>query len=154
MLLGASDTHVVGRGDTLSVIAEKYGTSVRALKSVNSLKSDTIRIGQKLTVSGSAATAVHIVTRGESLSTIARQYGTSVRSIRDANSLKSDLIRIGQKLNIPSGSVPSSKGPIIHVVRRGENLSLIAQIYGSRVSTIKKTNLKIILLLLMLKARL
>ena len=140
LLLGASDTHVVGRGDTLSGIAKKYGTSVRVLKTANSLKSDTIRVGQKLTVSVSSATAVHIVTRGESLSTIARQYGTRVPAIRDANKLKSDLIRIGQKLKIPGGSSPASGGPVIHVVRRGENLSLIAQTYGSRVSTIKKIN--------------
>lgn len=140
VLSAASDTYVVSRGDTLSGIAKKHGTSVAALKSANGLKSDTIRIGQKLTVSGSAATAVHIVTRGESLSAIARQYGTSVRAIRDANNLKSDLIRIGQKLQIPGVSSTSSKGPVIHIVRRGENLSLIAQTYGSRVSTIKKTN--------------
>lgn len=140
LLLGASDTHVVGKGDTLSGIAKKYGTSIQALKSANGLKSDQIQVGQKLALPGGAATAVHIVTRGESLSIIARQYGTSVRSIRDANNLKSDVIKIGQKLKVPGGSSPASSDPVIHIVRRGENLSLIAQTYGSRVSAIKKVN--------------
>ncbi len=137
-LWSANDTHVVGKGDTLSAIAKKYGTSVGALKSANSLKSDTIRVGQKLALPTEARTATHIVTKGESLSIIARQYGTSVSAIRDENELKSDLIKVGQKLKIPG--IATESGSVAHVVRRGENLSVIAQTYGSRVSSIKKTN--------------
>ncbi len=52
--LGASPpdarTHRVVQGDTLSEIAEKYGTSVSQLKGMNGLKNDLIRIGQLLTV--------------------------------------------------------------------------------------------------------
>lgn len=42
--------YVVKSGDSLSVIANKYGTTVDSLKRINNLKSDTIRIGQKLTI--------------------------------------------------------------------------------------------------------
>ena len=42
--------HVVQKGHTLSVIAEYYGTTVDAIKKANNLKSDTIRIGQKLII--------------------------------------------------------------------------------------------------------
>ncbi len=45
-----SQTYVVRKGDTLSRIAKRYGTSVQELKKSNRLKSDLIRIGQKLTV--------------------------------------------------------------------------------------------------------
>lgn len=138
-LLSAADGfHVVRRGDTLSSIAEKYGTSVSAVKSANSLKSDKILIGQKLTLPSSAITTVHIVAKGESLSTIARKYGTNVGSIKRENGLKSDLIKVGQKLNIPGSAAASA--PAIHIVRKGETLSLIAQTYNTRVSTIKKAN--------------
>lgn len=46
----SGSTHVVQSGDTLGKLASRYGTTVAAFKSVNNLKSDTIRIGQKLAV--------------------------------------------------------------------------------------------------------
>ncbi len=48
--LKATSTYTVAKGDTLSGIAHKNGTTVTALKQANNLSSDTIRIGQKLTV--------------------------------------------------------------------------------------------------------
>jgi LysM repeat protein len=50
--------HTVQSGDTLGKLAARYGTSIAAFKSVNNLKNDTIRIGQKLSIpSGKAETA-------------------------------------------------------------------------------------------------
>lgn len=43
--------HKVRRGETLTEIARRYGTSVSRIKSWNGLRSDRIRIGQVLTVS-------------------------------------------------------------------------------------------------------
>jgi LysM repeat protein len=40
----------VKKGESLSVIAKRNGTSVAAIKRMNGLKSDRIRIGQKLRV--------------------------------------------------------------------------------------------------------
>src|SRR5690606_11237342 len=42
--------HTVLRGETLSEIARRYGTTVAQVKSGNNLKSNTIRVGQKLAV--------------------------------------------------------------------------------------------------------
>ena len=47
---GGSRKHTVGKGDTLSAIARKYGTSVSKLKAANGLKSDMIRDGRSLTI--------------------------------------------------------------------------------------------------------
>jgi N-acetylmuramoyl-L-alanine amidase len=46
----ATNTHTVVSGDTLSVIARKYNTSVSEIKRLNNLNSDNIRIGQKLII--------------------------------------------------------------------------------------------------------
>ena len=43
-------TYTVKKGDTLGAIARRNGTSVKALKRANGLKSDLIRINQKLTI--------------------------------------------------------------------------------------------------------
>jgi len=45
---GSGREHVVESGHTLSAIASAYGTTVKAIKQANNLKSDTIRVGQKL----------------------------------------------------------------------------------------------------------
>lgn len=47
--------HVVRRGETLSGIAKRYGTSVQTLTRLNGLKSTKIMAGQSLAVSGRAA---------------------------------------------------------------------------------------------------
>jgi LysM repeat protein len=46
----SGNSHTVQSGDTLGKLAARYGTSTAAFKSVNNLKSDTIRIGQKLVI--------------------------------------------------------------------------------------------------------
>jgi membrane-bound lytic murein transglycosylase D len=47
-----SSYHTVSKGENLSVIARKYGTTVQRLMSLNNLKSHNLSIGQKLRVKG------------------------------------------------------------------------------------------------------
>jgi N-acetylmuramoyl-L-alanine amidase len=42
--------HKVKRGESLSVVAQRYKISIRQLKTANNLTSNTVRIGQKLTI--------------------------------------------------------------------------------------------------------
>ena len=48
--LEASQTYRILKGDTLSAIAKKFGTTVAKLKQLNGLKSDRILVGQSLKV--------------------------------------------------------------------------------------------------------
>lgn len=43
-------THTVSRGDTLSIIAERNGVSLQAIRQFNNLKTDRIRVGQVLKI--------------------------------------------------------------------------------------------------------
>lgn len=45
--------YTVVSGDSLWLLANRYGTTVAAIKQANGLKSDTIYVGQKLTIPGS-----------------------------------------------------------------------------------------------------
>jgi LysM repeat protein len=47
-------TYTVKSGDTLTGIASRHGTTVRALRSVNNLTTDKIRVGQRLTIPAKA----------------------------------------------------------------------------------------------------
>ena len=44
----AADEYVIQRGDSLSVIAQRHGTTVKALRAANNLKTDLILAGEKL----------------------------------------------------------------------------------------------------------
>lgn len=81
----------------------------------------------------------HKVRRGETVSGIAARYGTSAARIASLNNLsKRNLIRVGQVLKLPegtgaavAGSAPrQSSGQQTYVVRRGDNLALIAKRTG------------------------
>ncbi|MEO0443552.1 MAG: N-acetylmuramoyl-L-alanine amidase, partial [Pseudomonadota bacterium] len=105
-----AETYQVVRGDTLSVIAQRFNLSLSQLKQFNNIKGNTILIGQTLAVKAppqplkveQLVPVVHKVSSGETLSGIALRYSSSVTAIREKNNLRSTSIRIGQRLVIPS----------------------------------------------------
>lgn len=100
-------THTVSSGETLTSIAQRYGTTVESLKRANNLSSDFIREGQRLTIPGQTQSGdLYVVQWGETLSGIADKFGVSVSQIKSANNLSSDFIREGQRLAIPGHYPP------------------------------------------------
>lgn len=98
----------VRKGDTLSSIARRHGTSVSALRKVNGISNVRgLQIGQVIKLPGSARSSggfvSHRVRSGQTLSSIAKRYGSSVRAIQNANGLSSSRIKVGQILRIPHG---------------------------------------------------
>lgn len=55
-LAAIGSEHVVGDGESLGLIAQRYGVSVSALRRANNLRSDVIRIGQRLDIPQQVAT--------------------------------------------------------------------------------------------------
>ena len=146
---GSVSQHKVSRGESLSVIASKYGTSTQALMKYNNLKSSSLAIGQVLKIPGSASssssssavktkTITHTVKSGEYLGKIASRYKVSVADIKRENRLKSETVRVGQKLRITVEvkDVPLRK----HKVARGDYLGMIAAKYGVSVNSIRQAN--------------
>lgn len=95
--------------------------------------------------------SVHIVKSGENLGSIAKKYRISVNQIKTWNNLKGTTIYPGQKLIVYSSgaakvqnnsSKPASRSTeqSIHVVKSGENLSIIAKKYKCSVSDLKEWN--------------
>ncbi|MDX1502961.1 MAG: LysM peptidoglycan-binding domain-containing protein [Thermoanaerobaculia bacterium] len=138
--------HRVRPGETLSTIANRYGTSVSALMRLNSLR-DPNRIwpGQQLRVTGSRAgvattplapgeKVTYTVRTGDSLWRIASRFGTTVDRIKRDNGLRSNTLQPGQRLTV-GGSGTASGGT--YVVRRGDTLSAIAE--RARVSLSRLT---------------
>lgn len=106
-------TYTVKPGDSLNKIAAKYGIKTSKLKSNNKLKTDTIRVGQVLSLSNTSGTnkstsaksntisKSYIVANGDSLWSISKKYGVSINSLKSLNKLKGTSLKIGQRLTIP-----------------------------------------------------
>lgn len=52
--VSAPIVHIVARGDTLSALALRYGTTADAIRKANNLRSDQINVGQKLLIPSSS----------------------------------------------------------------------------------------------------
>lgn len=133
-----SNIYTVKKGDSLWLIANKYGTTVDELKSANNLKSNTLSIGQTLIIPEKKENTnkiSYVVKKGDSLWLIANKYDTAVEKIKSTNNLKSNTLSIGQVLVIPSSSEF-----ITYTVKKGDSLWLIANKYNTTVDNIKKLN--------------
>ncbi len=100
--------HTVRRGQSIGIIAQKYGVSISNLKKWNNLRSNTIIAGKKLVIYSGSKSEVqavssnyYIVKRGDSLYTIAKKYsGISANDIKRMNNLKSNNLKPGMRLKI------------------------------------------------------
>ena len=96
-----SSTYVVRSGDSLSGIAQRYNTTVSALKALNNISNvNLIYPGQVLRVSGQAtAQRTYTVRSGDTLGTIAQRLGKSIAALQSANGIRNaNLIYPGQTL--------------------------------------------------------
>ena len=142
--------HVVQRGETLSSIASRYGTTPQAIASANGLaNANYIYAGQRLIIPGSsggtATGGTYTVRAGDTLAAIAARNGTTVNALVQANGLANpNYIYPGQRLILPgggsSGGSPASGGGTVHVVQPGETLAAIAYHYGTTAWAIANAN--------------
>ena len=90
--------YTVHSGDTLWMIAQRFGTTVDAIRQMSSLTSDSLYVGQQLRIPGSVT--AYTVRSGDSLWSIAQKYATTIDRIKVANGLTGSNLYIGQVLYI------------------------------------------------------
>ena len=152
--------HRVRTGQTLSTIARRYRTSVRAIMRANNMRrSNFIRAGKRLkipqrgyTIAKNSApakraavpsTGKHYVRKGDSLWIIAKRYGTTVKKIKKINALSSNHLYIGQRLKIPGFKpepLPSTSQLGTYSVRRGDSPYTIAQKHNMALERLLRIN--------------
>jgi peptidoglycan DL-endopeptidase LytE len=137
-------TYRVQSGDSLSVIAYKYDTSVTNLKNWNDLTSDMIYVNQVLEVSAptTSSAKTYTVQSGDYLSKIGQEFDVYVAELKQWNSLTSDVIYPGQVLNVSGTTSTPQPAPTTgtYTVQSGDTLSHIAVKYDTTVSRIKSWN--------------
>ena len=157
--------HVIQADETLSALAERYGTTIAAIVSLNNLSDgQNIPVGLALLIpAGSDGTgpatsecvATHVIQAGESLRTIAQQYKVSMDALALANGIANvNRISMGRQLCIPHTTLDTVQTPVAtaipistnlpyanqHTVAAGETLFRIANRFGVSVELLKVIN--------------
>ena len=151
-------TYTVKAGDTLWGIANDHDTTVNALKQNNHLNSDTIYVGQVLSLGQAASTGSHsqsnasapssstngtyTVKAGDTLWSIANANDMTVAQLKQKNDLSNDTIYVGQTLNVSSAKSASttSTASATYTVKSGDSLWKIASANGTTVNQLKSLN--------------
>ena len=151
-------TYTVKAGDTLWGIANDHDTTVNALKQNNHLSSDTIYVGQVLSLGQTASTGSHsqstastqsstsdgtyTVKSGDTLWSIANANDMTVAQLKQKNDLSNDTIYVGQTLNVSSTKSASatSTASTTYTVKSGDSLWQIASANGTTVNQLKALN--------------
>ncbi len=138
--------YTVEKGDTLYGISNQFGVSVTDLKKINNLSSNTINVGQVLTIPSISGTNpdnvfTYTVKKGDTLYGIGQKYGVSVSEIISLNNLKNNNLSINQKLLIPEkySDVTLPEYSIYEVVK-GDTLYSISKKFDTTVDKIIKDN--------------
>jgi LysM repeat protein len=120
--------YIVKSGDMLSSIAYRQGTSVRALKDVNNLTSDRLRVGQKLVLPKGAAP---------------RSADEPTVQAPDSEPLQREAPEVVEPPMMGATDLPVAVGGsalTTHMVEPNQNLNDIAMMYGVRVDELMKAN--------------
>ena len=121
--------HKVKKGETLSQIAGRYGTSVEAVREANGLKRKSmLQIGQTLMIPVSGVSA------NPDLANSKPAYMNHSGGVD-----RERLQRYGERY-AQTSAVPSDRKKVVHVVRRGETLGEIAGRYHTSVDRIRGWN--------------
>lgn len=135
--------YVVRSGDTLWLLAQRFNTTVDAIKSLNGLTGNNLYIGQVLKIptreTSGGSYFEYVVRSGDTLWLLAQRFGTTVDAIKSLNGLSGSDLSIGQILKIPSaGTAPAPY--FEYTVRPGDTLWLLAQRFNTTVNALKNLN--------------
>lgn len=144
-------SHIVQRGENLFRIGQQYGVSWVAIAQYNGLTDpNAIQAGQTIripppgepqpTPTPPGPITLYVVQPGDNLYRIGLRFGISWVQIAEANGLDNpNQVYAGQTLKIPT-SLPGPTPEFTHVVRQGETIFRIAQMYGVPWTAIAEAN--------------
>jgi N-acetyl-anhydromuramyl-L-alanine amidase AmpD len=89
--------HTIQKGESIWLIAQKYGTSIQSIAKWNNIDpNDPLQVGQQLKIPN------YTVKSGDTLWKIAQKFGVSTQTIIKYNNLNPSVyLKVGQKLMIP-----------------------------------------------------
>ena len=110
---GNAKNHTIAKGETLGIIAKKYGLTISDLAQHNRISNpNRVKVGQKITIPKKSFSINYIIKIGDTLSSIAKKHQTTTASIAKVNSISNPRkLKPGQKLKIVTGTFSKSTKP-------------------------------------------
>lgn len=159
--------HKVESGESLGTLAQRYETTIKVIKEINQLTSNTIIAGKHLLVPRALASledyglsqtqrtarlqqrkkanvrVKHIVEKGDTLWDLAQKYKVSMRQIASWNGFSpKDYLKPGQQLVIwyKADKPAGIQRTVTYIVRAGDSLARIGQKFNVKINQIRKWN--------------
>jgi peptidoglycan lytic transglycosylase D len=151
--------HQIQRGESLSVIAKRYNTTISAIKKANQLSSNQIRAGAQLLIpvasgqSGSTAVAsagqtktstrqqkqIYVVKRGDTWWDIAHQHDLDVTTLASWNQKTvNDILQPGQQLVL--WAQENKRKPVTYTIKQGDSLWAISRKFNVSMTDVREWN--------------
>ncbi|WP_297809643.1 LysM peptidoglycan-binding domain-containing protein [uncultured Methylophaga sp.] len=148
--------HKIRRGESLSVIATNYNTTVAVVKQANNLRNNQIRAGHHLLIpvasgesgrlaavaepaQGEGQKQVYTVQSGDTWWDIARQHGLDVQTLADWNQKTAqDTLQPGQQLVL--WSQPEQRKSVSYTIKNGDSLWAISRKFNVSVAQVREWN--------------
>ncbi|GLS89596.1 lytic transglycosylase [Psychromonas marina] len=153
----------VRSGDSLSVIAQKNGTTTNVLKQINDINGSFIKIGQPLLIpvasksqqeklyaqaksfesqqSTNKRKVTHTIVEGDTLWDISRLYKVTSKDIAKWNKMSTkNTLRLGQQLTIWKAAKQPAIQKVTYQVRSGDSLGVIAQKFNVKTADLVRWN--------------
>ncbi|MCR4680081.1 MAG: LysM peptidoglycan-binding domain-containing protein [Bacteroidales bacterium] len=132
-----SKYHTVRKGETLSSIARKYGTSYTTIKSLNHLRSNTLRVGQKLLIKKGTTIVVKQAAPPKVDSTSTVTDTTASPTNKTNIEIEEPIVVNKDTTKVIQPTTPTIR---IHIVKKGETLYSIARKYGKTAAALASFN--------------
>ncbi len=150
-------SHTIAPGDTLSRLAERWGTTVGEIARLNGIADPShVWVGQEIVIpgGGSPAAATPVPTRpdsytiapGDTLAELAERWGVSVEKIVRLNGITDpDQIWVGLQIAVPAdgdaaATLPAAPPPVSYTIAPGDNLWSLARLWDTTVEEILRVN--------------
>lgn len=142
--VAGTGTYVVQSGDNLTLVARRHNTTVRDLKAVNNLSSDTIRVGQRLKLPESASGAA--ARTASTPSTPERTTPARTTAPAPSTPATSTPTQRESAPSVPQADEPAEEAPPADdrafeiQVEEGDTLESISQSYWIPVEALRREN--------------
>ncbi|HOB22197.1 MAG: LysM peptidoglycan-binding domain-containing protein [Firmicutes bacterium] len=150
-----SRRYTIAAGDTLFSLAQRFGTTVSAITSLNpGIDPNRLRVGQVICIPGRRDPGPgpcprnwvrYAIRPGDTLFAIAQRTGTTVQELINNNpGIDPNSLRVAQLICVPRGG-PPRPGPCPrnwerYAIRAGDTLFSIAQRRGTTVAELERNN--------------
>ncbi len=151
-MTGCGEFYIVREGDTLNSIAQMFNTTVENILLLNeNIDENNLQIGTRICVISQTVQPVtcpfgtlpYNINSGDTLLNIANRFNTTVASLIETNpGLNPYNLTVGQRICIsqPIEDYPECESGNFYIIRSGDNISVIANIFNVSISEILEIN--------------